>query len=232
MIIGNVDLGGGQRAVTFSASGLSFANCRYPILAPHGHGGLAINGYALQNSGGHFDALVDAGHVVIVPDAGGAASWGGPAAMTAMDAAYAVTGRADVGLCPYSMGNAVGLNWLKRNPEKVRAYWGWAPVTDLDWAYQNGTWAPEIDTAFGTPYATTTVGYRIHDEPASFRGVCPIALAIAVDDAVVVPANVSSFVASVNDPLVTYRPIASGNHTGLFTQVPTSEVVRHFDVAA
>jgi dienelactone hydrolase len=147
-----------------------------------------------------------------------------------------------IGIMGWSMGGLVGLNWMKRNPDLVGAAWFWAPCTDLDWAHRTSGYTPsytfftagagyqaEIDTAYSSNYTINSIGHKIYDEPESWQGICPIKIVHATDDAVVPYAQSTSFVANVSDALVTMRsPDITGDHTNLFSNIQTSEVVRFF----
>lgn len=179
--------------------------------------------------GWHVWMLAQAGYVVLAVEAAGIAPWSNAAAMARIDDAYtyamaqgARPGK--VGVMGYSMGGLTALNWIKRNAGKVDRAWLWAPVTDLDWARTQGAWGAEINAA----YPSGSAGFNVHDEPQSWRGLCPITLAHAADDTLVPSSQTDAFVAAVNDPLVTKRPVASGGHVDLFHNVPEAETVRFF----
>lgn len=223
------------------------------ILGLHGHGGSAFTfmpsgDVNYQAPGYHARNLVEAGFAFLSVDDGGASAWGDAAALARIDDAiawaHAQGYKTDkIGLMGYSMGGLAALNWIKRNAAKVAGAWLWAPATDLDFfngtagyvpAYANpnnapqGAYSAEIQADYN-PYGAGSAGFRIHDEPASFRGIAPIKIAQADDDATVPPAQNTSFVANVNDPLVTFREIANGGHTGLFAGVPAAEVVQFYE---
>ncbi len=135
--------------------------------------------------GAHSQALADAGFYFLAVDHARVASWGDPDAMDSMDDAYAyLTGvlgcQPRIGIMMYSMGGLVGLNWVKRNPDKVAAVVGWAPTSDLDYAHStsgytpaygsalpnNGTWTSQVDTVFG-PTITVNGAQTVPQSPAT-----------------------------------------------------------------
>lgn len=226
----------GQMAVMHYDAGVSLANCRYPIIVLHGHAGDATTTEegALVDQNGWLTALARAGFVVIGIDAGGPATWSDPAAMSAVDAAYSYTSRSKVGLLGYSMGGLVALNWIKRNTTKVKCALLIEPCTDLTWAYTDpysAGWTTEINNDFGSYGATA--GYRVSDEYSTWSGVgFPIHVIQASDDTVVPLSQSQAFVTGVNDPNITLRtPYPTGNHTGVFANIPASEVTAFFDSA-
>ena len=227
---------GGQKAVLFQPRAWMPNGAGKGILAQHGHGADALQFTAATDTiGDHASKLADAGFAVLAGDEAGGASWGGAAAMTAMDDLYAYlqtgpskcrSGR--VGLFGWSMGGLVALNWMKRNPTKVGCVWLWSPVTDLDWARTQAAWTAEVNAAYGGDYSTSG-GYRVHDEPASFRGIAPIRIAHATDDAVVPFAQSQAFVTAVNDPEVSLHSTSLvGGHTDLFRHVSASDISDFF----
>lgn len=223
------------------------------IVALHGHGtagqdavgSLTFN----QNLGAGAGAMALARtgrYVVCSIQAGGASSWSKPAVMTAINAAVAAartrgakTGK--YGLLGWSMGGLEVANQIKRDAPNIAAAWTWAPAIDLDFIFStaghtpianNATWTTEATTAFGT-YAASA-GYRVADEPASYRGLgVPWKIAHATDDSVVPQSISTSFVAAVNDPSISMRtPAIVGDHTNLFQYIPDAEIVSHFDSAS
>lgn len=220
------------------------------VIALHGHG--TVNATTPLTFGQNVSAglaamkLASTGRYIVCSiEAAGAASWSKPAVLTAINAAVtaarargAKTGK--YGLLGYSMGGLACANQLKRDAANIAAVWTWAPAIDLDFVYSTGghspiannaTWTTEVNTAFGS-YAATA-GYRVWDEPATYAALTvPWRIAHATDDSVVPYSISSTFVAAVNTPYVTLRsPAITGDHTGLFSQVPDDEVVRFFDSA-
>lgn len=186
------------------------------------------------DAGAHAAMLAQAGFIVLAIEAAGIAAWSKQAAMDRADDAYAfLTDPAGkirarpgkISIMGHSMGGQTSLNWIKRNLNKVNGAWLWAPVTNLDWARTQFNWGPEIAAA----YPSGSAGFNIHDEPESWRNIgIPLRLAHATDDAVIPSSHTDAFVAAVNDPLVTKRPVATGGHIGLFEQVPESETTAFF----
>jgi pimeloyl-ACP methyl ester carboxylesterase len=224
------------------------------VIAIHGHGADCTQMVQYQAAQGlHIKALADAGLIVMSIDAGGTATWGYSAAMTAISNAYtwltttggAATGK--VAIFAWSMGGFNALNWIKRNPTKCGPAALWAPASDLDFFHGTGGYTPsysttgttagnytsEIDGVYGgsANYAANSAGYRVRDEYSSWHGIgVPIKIFHAVDDATVpVAQNRDAFVPGVNDSSVTFRSISSGGHTGLFDQVSPSEVINHYN---
>lgn len=222
------------------------------VVAIHGHGADSLTWIDSESTlapGRFCRYLAEEGYRVIAIDDGGGTTWGDQAsvdriadAVAWMQAArgagmasYLSSGGAKsgkVGLMGWSMGAMAVLNYLKRNKPKVGAAWLWAPVTDLDWARAQAAWTAEVDAAFGGNYALNAPGYKVADEPATFRGVAPIKLAHAADDATVPQSKSTSFVAAVNDPLVTMRNVATGGHSGAFQQVPVYETLQFFNAVS
>lgn len=220
------------------------------IVCLHGHGGTSLHylpgaSPTLTGPGYHAWRLAESGFIVLAIDAGGTTTWGDAAAIARITDAVAFAAglgakTTKIGLMGWSMGCAAALNWIKRNPAEVGAAWLWAAATDLDFfnatagyvpsysagGVAMGAFASEIAADFN-PYSSSA-GFRIHDEPASFAGIAPIKIAHAADDATIPQAQSASFVAAVNDPLVTFRAIAAGGHTGLFGAVGEAEVIQHF----
>lgn len=226
---------------------------RRSIVIPPGHGN-GGRGYQPPNTGFEFArALAEAGFAVYTIDAGGVATWGGPAMQTALGNAVnhmlSLFGGTKVGLLGYSMGGLGTLNYIKRNPTLVAGAYFLEPVTDLDWVHSTAgytppydisgvgvvqaVWNTEAETAYSATsatWATQSAGYRVHDEPQTFRGLCPMTFAHATDDTVV-PSNATvAFVQAVNWSTVTLRAgTLTGNHTGIFTTLPAHELVDFYD---
>lgn len=218
------------------------------IIATHGHGGSAA--HLQQNSafnGRPLFAAVSAdrfragpSYMVLGINAAGPNTFGNQASVNAVLAAvtYGRSRGARAGkyaLCGYSMGGGVALNTVKQDYVNIAGALLYAPLSDLDWANStaghnpvanNSTWTSEIGTAF--PGGLT--GYRIWNEPASWRNNVPMLICHATDDTTVPYSLSTSFVANVNQSYVSVRsPSITGNHTGLFANIPDSEVVAFFD---
>jgi len=227
------------------------------ILCFHGHAGDSSQFEPFGQStitapGYHTWQLAEAGYLMGSIDAGGGTAWSNSAAMDrATDGYNWLTGTAGaktgkIGLMGWSMGGMTALNWAKRNPTLVAGVLLWAPATDLDYFHStsgytpaygsalpnNAGWTSEIDASYGSPYATTSTGYRIRDEYSSWAGLgIPIRVIHASDDTTIpVAQSQNGFVPGVNDANVTLRtPLPTGNHTGLFANVPSSETVAFFN---
>lgn len=223
-----------------------------PVICLHGHGTVGQDAptplqFAPDGLAGRhlYELVKEGGFVGLSLQAGGAASWGKPSVYTAIvNAAAAAVTRGcrpgKVAAVGYSMGAFEWLNMLKLAASmglSIGALWLWAALPDLDYARStaghdpvagNPTWTTEIDTAFGS-YAATA-GYRIWDEPQSFRGLkVPTRIAHAIDDATIPFAITKKFVEDVNDPSIRlYKPDLTGGHTGLFPNVPYRDFVGHF----
>lgn len=228
---------------------------RPSIIFPPGHNGDAF-GFGPQSSGFGYEmvrALAQAGFACFSIDAGGPTSWSGPAAQTAMGnavtRALALYGGTRVGLFGFSMAGATCLNYLKRNPTKVAGAWLADPVTDLDYVHNTAGytpayttapagatapagWAAEAEAAFSTNaagWSAATAGWRIRDDTTSYRGLCPIRISHASDDATLSYAGSQKFVADVADANVTLRGGSlTGDHVGQFAQLPPAEILAFF----
>lgn len=223
------------------------------VIALHGHGvaGQDTNTPQQfnQNTGAGLGAMALARtgrYVVCSLQADGATSWSNPRVMTAINAAVAAmrtkgAKAGKYGLLGWSMGGLEIANQIKRDAANIAAAWTWAPSIDLDYVFStaghvpianNAGWTSEATTAFGT-YAASA-GYRVWDEPATFRGLgVKWKICHATDDGTIPQSISTSFVAAVNDPNITMRtPNVTGDHTGLFQYVPDAEIVAHFDSAA
>lgn len=233
-----------------------YAAARRSILFPPGHTGTAF-GYGPSSAGGSFEhvrALAEAGYACFSIDGGGPATWGGPAAQTAMGnaagRAKTLYGGTKVGLYGYSMGGSTALNFFKRNAGGVAGAFLLDPVTDLDWVHTTSGyvpaytvapagpaaptgWPPEAETAFSTNaagWAAATAGWRIYDDAASYRGIGKMRFAHATDDTTLSAAGTASLVTAIADAAVTARPgPLTGNHSGVFANLPPAEVVAFFD---
>lgn len=198
----------------------------------------------------HVRALVRAGYVVLAIDGGSLTLWPSPALNTIVDAAVTAVlarfGGSKVGLLGFSRGGDSSLDYLLHYPSRVAGAYMFSASPDLSWAYapagyappygvspSHATYSPEIDTSFScdsSTYAAATVGYRMMDSAADFRGLCPIKMVHATGDAAVPVALVQAFVAAVNDPRVTLHETAAGGH-GNFTQIDPAETVGFFNYA-
>jgi dienelactone hydrolase len=182
-------------------------------------------------------------YVVCSIQAVGVAAWSSPAALAAIDAAVAAARTRGVktgkyALLGWSMGGLTTANRIKRDAANIAAAWTWAPCLDLDYVHGtaghtpnagNPTWTTEVETAFGT-YAASA-GYRVWDEPDSYKGLLvPWKIVHATDDSVMPYTLSQSFVAAVHDPNVVLRaPDVLGDHTLLFGYIKDQEVLAHFD---
>jgi pimeloyl-ACP methyl ester carboxylesterase len=214
------------------------------VIGTHGHGSGAIqwqsNPWFLSPSA---DALVATGRYVFIGiDAGGPNQWSN---VTANDRIIAArdymrtrggkTGRH--GLFGYSMGGFVAANYAKRYAANLAALWTYAGLFDLDWALKtaghtpitsSSTYGPEALATFGD-YASTA-GWRVWDEPASYRNFdFPWRITHSTDDATVPVGITQKFVADVASPKITYTEWPTGGHTGLFMNATDAEIVAHFD---
>jgi pimeloyl-ACP methyl ester carboxylesterase len=209
------------------------------IIALHGHGASSLQFIPYVDSqisgpGYHVWKLVEAGYLVCAIDAGGPLTWGNASSVAAVSSAitwlntkgYDVS---KVGIMGWSMGTAVGLNWIKRNPTKVFSALLWAVMPNLDWARNNSSaWATEQDAAYGNNYALNSPGYKIADEPASFRNICPIKIYHGDADATIPILQAQEFVADVNDPLVSLTTVAGKDHSTVFGGVTAQSVIQFF----
>lgn len=220
------------------------------IIALHGHGNpgsdstMCLTFNQNVGPGSAAMALARTGRYVVCSiQAAGASSWSKPAALTAINDAVtaartrgAKTGK--YGILGWSMGGLETANQIKRDYANIAAAWTWSPAIDLDYVYStaghyilsnNTGWKNEVDAGFGS-YAATA-GYRVWDEPASYRNLgVKWKICHATNDSVIPYEISTNFVSAVNDPDISMRtPDVVGDHTLLFQYVPDSEVVAHFD---
>lgn len=208
------------------------------IIALHGRGADATvyTPYvdpAVTGPGYHVWKLVEAGYLVMAIDAGGITTWGNAASVAAVNSAITfLNGKGydttKISIFGWSMGTAVSLNWIKRNPTKIKCAFLWAVAPDLDWAHTQPTYTAEIDTAYGGNYAANAPGYKIVDEPASFRNICPIKIYHGDADTTIPITKAQEFVTNVNDPLVTLTTVAGGSHTSVFAGASAASVIQFF----
>lgn len=221
-----------------------------PIIFLHGHGNtgqdLQTPWTFGQNTGAGLSAMALARtgkYVCCSIQASGVASWSSPATLTSiLNAATAMQTRGcrigKFGIEAYSMNGLAAANIVKRYASQVAGVVAWNPVLDGDWVRStaghtpvagNATWTTEYDAAFGS-YAASA-GYRVFDEPASYRNLgVPFKIIRATDDEVVPAQIATDFVAAVNDPMFTIRtPAITGGHTQMWGNVPDSEIVAFFD---
>lgn len=187
--------------------------------------------------GDHLQALAEAGYYCICPDAGGSATWLNDTAMTAITAAYnyliaqGIKGT-KVGIFAHSMGGGNALQWTKSNTTKVVGIRAHAPVTNLDY-FQGlgGSFTTQVNAAYGGNYAANSVGHKIFDEYATWRGVCPISIVHGSADVIVPPAQSVAFIAGVADTRVTEIVKTGADHVTSFAAqyTPPSETVAFFD---
>lgn len=247
--IGKAGIPGETEVITYSTGELWDGTSRL-VIALHGHGNAGQDTIMAsqynQNVGSGLAAMALARtgrYVVCSIQAGGVSSFSKPAVMTDIDTAVAAMRARGIkagkyGLLGWSMGGLETANKIKRDAANIAAAWTWAPLVDLDFAHSTAghspvagvaSWTTEIDAAFGS-YAASA-GYRVWDEPTSFRGLgVPWKICHATDDATIPQSVSTSFVAAVNDPNITMRtPDVTGGHTNLFTNIPDAEIVAHFD---
>lgn len=215
------------------------------VIIIHGHGGTCLQMAQGSAFADHPRKLADEGFAVIGIDVGGT-SWFGPAAMTAVTTAYnelittlGCTGT-KVGLMGWSMGGGTVLNWLKQNPALVACCWAWSPALDLDWLSMKSGYTPPYSTdgdtasaSWGTEIAAVHPSGYTNSNPmtntTSFKGVCPIMVSHATDDATLPYHSSVYWIGQVNDPQVTLRtPDVTGGHQGAILNVPASETATFF----
>lgn len=76
-------------------------------------------------------------------------------------------------------------------------------------------------------YQTASSGWRVHDEYTTWASF-PIEVVHAGDDSTLPPAMSSAFVTGAGASSKLYVPQPVGNHTGVFTHVPVSEMASFF----
>lgn len=227
------------------------ATARHCVIALPGHGN---NGWGYLPPALGFDfarLFANLGIAFMAIDAGGIATWGGPPAQTAIanavTRALALFGGAKVGILGYSMGGLGALNYVKRNPANVAGTYLIDPVTDLEWVHKtagyvpgydtapaaavNAGWPGEAETAYGTNaagWAAAAAGWS----PQAFAGnlaSIPLRIAHATDDTTV-PANASAaLIAAIGSKSAVLRPPPlTGDHTGVWANLPPGDVVGFF----
>lgn len=208
------------------------------ILLP-GHGA-GVAQYASNTMGGVIAAdLARTGEWVALAIQGVSnVAWGRQACVDAIDnAGIAGIARGCHGpkfaVLGYSAKGVDAGNYYKQHKAKLGAMITCSGVEDLDAAYGTaghpsiggGPFNAEIDASYGS-YAATA-GFRIQDEPASFRGGPPWRLYSPTDDSVVPHSIADNLVAAVADANVALRlpDTLTGNHTGFWTNIPKGEIV-------
>lgn len=206
------------------------------IICLHGRGGTCLQfaPFGVRDfAPGYFAQLLamEGYRVLAIDDMGGSA-WGNVDALARIDDAYAYlmaqgATPGEIGLMGWSMGGMAALNWIARNKVKVGGAYLWCPATNLDYFHASPTYAAEINAAYPS-YANDLPLYSPTARVADYRGVAPIKIAHAADDATIPVAQSQNFVNQVNDPLVSLRAIAVGGHTALFADVGDLEFVQHW----
>ena len=221
---------GGANATLHTPSwNMSGAGLRGCLIA-HGHGGDDTQARQGFYFAGH-ELLADKGFAVLACSLGD--TWAASSGMTILTAGYthltSTVGVAGTKVCGIgsSMGGLNLLRWTAENPSLVNCLFLFNPVTDLDWAEQQGSWTAEIQALYGgshANYLTNGSPRSPKNTPASFRNGPYIQIVHPTDDAVVPSSQSTAFVAAVNDTRVTMRSTdVTGGHTGGQTSVLPSE---------
>ena len=210
------------------------------FVAGHGAGPAAFQ----QNTSGGLLPMMLARtgrYVCVAIQATSTVAGGRQSVVDAIDAARVAGGTrgtlsAKCALVGYSEGGLGSANYYKQHSDKLACLLTLSGALDLDWAYGTGghslvaspDFHTEIDTAYGS-YAATA-GFRVWDEPTSFRakGV-PWKIGHATDDEVVPTSIATTLLASINDPSVTAWPAYSGGHTAFWDNLPIADVVGFID---
>lgn len=132
---------------------------KYPTIVLHGAGALADN----PSTNPTMTSLARYGVFVISADWGGVYTWGGDAAMNAIDDAYnwlqlqPNVRKGKIGLQGGSMGGLNSLAWAGRNPARVACVSVDVPVLDLAgiWRDNIAGFRPLIDSAYPGGYNET-----------------------------------------------------------------------------
>lgn len=224
---------------------------RRVVIGTHGHGGDWSAWCPTIFAYGPIAALVERGFTVIASNAGGAEGWSTAASQTALDNAYnyAVANLAmpstKVGHIGYSMGSAASAIWAMNNPTKTAGLYSVNGVLDLEFVHTVGYAAPYsmagitpgayasvMNTAYGSPWATTSANRNPLTRAADLRGT-PCRLIHAGDDTTLPPAADAYFAGLVNDPKTTFDVTSyNGGHTNVFdTASPIDKALPSYLVA-
>ena len=172
-----------------------------------------------------IELLATRGHPVIANTQAGATSWSTATAIQrvtdALAAVAAETGcRSDrVLIFGDSMGSLLGLNWIRRNPQKVAAGAFLLPIPDLKYARENTQVGAGIEAAYGgaAGYEAALPTHNPAAMPEAFAGV-PLAFWHSSNDPTAVASVVDKFGVAVGAEV---RSMGAVDHT-----IPAS-----FDVA-
>jgi pimeloyl-ACP methyl ester carboxylesterase len=211
------------------------------IIAIHGHGGDAMTWQIGEPNatplGPHVHTLAGHGNIVQSIDAGGPSAFANVAAMNAITAAYnrliSPTGLGakgpKVALMGWSMGGGAVLNWCRRNPTLVSKVLLWTPMLVFRDGRGSTAQQNEVIAAYGGAsvwYANSAL-YEPLTNVALFKDLpFPIHIIAMEDDTSVPYAEVTAFVAGVNQPNVTLTTFPTGGHVGGFAQVDPYETLR------
>lgn len=204
------------------------------IIAIHGRGATSTVWTPGNFVGDHAKYLAIGGNLVLSIDAGGPATWANDASMTAVSSAFTYLTTTlgcmtdKVCLLGWSMGGLVALNWLKRNPSKVKNIVMFAPALDMDYFYDNNaTYASEINTAYGGTGHSQYAGHNPQQDVASYTGLgAKVHIYQGTADATVPPSQASTFITAVNDGNYILHSVSGADHTTVLNTVPFTDTLR------
>ena len=207
------------------------------ILAVHGHGASATTFQPGSSSCFRLAyELAKSRFTVLSIDAGGGSGWADDDVMAAMTAGadylrdYFKTDPV-INLLGWSMGGLSVLNWMKRNPTRVRRCVAFAPATDIAYFHASGgAYATEIEADYGgtAAWSTNIAGHSPITEVANYRGLLPTRIYHGDADATVPLSQSQNFVSQVNDPNLKLRAVAGADHITVFDSVSAADVVEFF----
>ncbi len=205
------------------------------VIAIHGHGATSTVWTPGNFIGDHALYLAKGGCLVLSIDAGGTAAWANDAAMTAVDNAFTYLTTTlgcmtdKVCLLGWSMGGLTALNWLKRNPSKVKSIVTFAPAFNMDYFYDNnGTSKTEIDTAYGGTGHAQYAGHNPQADVVSYNGLgVKVHIYQGTADTTVPPAQAPTFISAVNDSNYILHSISGAGHSTVLNMVPFTDTLRN-----
>lgn len=207
------------------------------VIAIHGRNANSLVWTPGNYIGDHAKYLALGGYLVLSIDAGGTVPWANNTAMAAVDSAFTHL-TTTLGCMPdkvcllgWSMGGLTALNWLKRNPSKVKNLVAFAPGLNLDYFYDNNsTHAAEIDAAYGGSGHAQYSGHNPQADAASYTGLgAKVHIYQGTADATVPSSQASTFISAVNDSNYTLHSINGAGHTTIFNMVSFTDTLRAMD---
>jgi dipeptidyl aminopeptidase/acylaminoacyl peptidase len=182
-----------------------------------------------------FEALGDAGHVILSCDFGGIMTWGNNTVISRISAAVAYLLSSglvlpnEVALLGTSMGGLNSLAWAAANLNYASCMIGIIPVVNLTDMHANnrGGFAAEINAAYGGSYSEASFG-AVHN-PATIAiaggySALPIQLWYGNTDTVAVPAAITAFGASVGAGCELHE-MSGGHSEAIVAQVSATSIL-------